>query len=473
MKYFTKSLFLLLYCGLFLVFQPESAWVFFLVSLMLSVFALSSIVNYIRMPSSICLYDFFSTSLLLAYALSTFITQVKIYSLKSIDVARYFSIGQSSLSMALAGVSFSCALLVFASRIMPEKIQLPGFSRNQIRESLFVAVIVTLLGIYCILTGIIGFQGFIFADINQQSVSPLALMVSFTLGPMGILAVYLASGKYETSQIDKWLLYVLAGVLWLIMFTQARRLVVYLAMLYVIFYAIDTYGRTVWKNKFFFTGAVVFAAYFGVKLFYAFRIAGWELDGTKDALLLFKSGIDILTNPAKYDFDYLLSENTLERPFVIKYLAQVMEKVSLGRQLSGEALYATILISIPSALIGLKTFATDEELIHPRIGLVINDDANTVLTSGVADFGWFGMLLFPILVVLVVKALLLVVRKSNIRWVDYFAQFGALIVLLNVENSMTQYWSYVRSTLIVLAMAFAFRFILNGIYIRKNGLALN
>ena len=471
MKYLTNSLFLLLYCGFFLLFQPDSALVFFLISLILSGLAVGNVIKYIRIPSDICIHEFFSTSLLLAYALSTFITQIKIYSAKSTDVARYFDMSQSSLSMALAGVSFSCALLVLFSRFFPDRIEFPGFTKHQIRESLLVSAIVTFSGIYCILTGIIGFQGFIFADISQQSVSPFALMVNFAMAPMGVLTIFLASGKYEISPFDKWVLYILAGFLWIIMFTQARRLVVYLAMLYVIFYAIDSYTRPVWRKKIIFSTTVFVIAYFGVKLFYAFRIAGWDLVGTKDPFLLLKSGINILMDPSKYDLDYLLSENTLERPFVIKYLAQVMEKVSLGRQLSGEAIYATVLYSIPSALIGLKTFSTDEELIHPRIGLVVNDDPNTILTTGVADFGWTGLLLYPILVAIILKFSLAMIKKSNIRWMDYFAQFAVLFVLLNVENSMTQYWSFVRSTVIMLAMAFALRFVLNGIYVRKNELA--
>ena len=470
MKYFTNSLFVLLYCGLLLIVQPDSALVFFVISLVLSILAVYKVIRYVRIPSDICLYDFFATCLLLAYALSTFTTQVNIYSLKSIDVARYFTIGQSSLSVALAGVSFSCALLVCFSRFLPVKIQFPSFDKDQIRESLLVVAIVTFAGIYCIVTGLIGFQGFIFADISQQTVSPFALMVSSSLAPVGVLAIFLASGKYNVSNFDKWLLYLFGIVIWGITFTQARRLVVYLAMLYVIFYAIDTYGRTDGRKKLFFSVIVGFVAYFGVKLFFAFRIAGWELPGTKDAFVLFESGIDILFNPSKYDFDYLLSENSLERPFVIKYLARVMDAISIDRQLSGEAIYTTILYSIPSALIGVKAFATDEELIHPKIGLIITDDANTVLTTGLADFGWPGLLLYPILVVLVLHFLLFLVKKSNIRWIVYFAQFGALFVLLNIENSMTQYWTFVRSTLMLLVMAFALRFVMNGIYIRKNSL---
>ena len=470
MKYFSKSLFLLLYCGLLLIVLPDSTLMFSIISLMLSILALYNVIRYIRIPSDICIYDFFATSLLLAYALSTFTTQVNIYFLKSIDVAHYFAIKQSLLSMALAAVSFSCALLVCFSRFFPARIQFPGFNKDQIRESLLVVAVVTFSGIYCIFTGLIGFQGFIFADISQQTVSPFALMVNIALAPVGVLAIFLASGKHEISSTDKLLLYLFGIVLWLITFTQARRLVVYLAMLYVIFYAIDAFGNTVWRKKVLFSAMVVCAAYFGVKLFFAFRIAGWESPGTKDAFLLLSSGIDILVNPSRYDFDYLLSENALERPFVIKYLAQVIEKISHDRQLSGEALYTTILFSIPSALIGAKAFATDEELIHPKLGLVITDDPNTILTTGAADFGWPGLLLYPMLVVLVLHFLLFMVKKSNIRWMSYFAQFGALYVLLNVENSMTQYWTFVRSTIILLLIAFAFRFILNGIYIRKSRL---
>ena len=470
MKYFSISSFLLLYSGLLLIIQPDNAIIFFIVAFVLSIVAVGNVIKYIINPFNICVYDFFATSLLLAYGLSTFTTQIKIYSLKSLDVSRYFSINQPSLSMALAGVSFASAVLVCFSRFFPSRIEFPSLNRDQMRESLFVVAIVTFAGLYCILTGLIGFQGFIFADINQQKVSPVALMVSFSLAPVGVLALFLASGKHEASNLDKLLLYILAIVLWVIMFTQARRLVVYLALLYVIFYAVDLQGHTDWRKKLFFTGVVVFVAYFGVKLFFAFRIAGWESPDVKDAVLLLKSGIDILANPSRYDFDYLLSENSLERPFVIKYLAQVIEKVSFGKQLSGEAIYTTFLYSIPSVLIGIKAIATDEELIHPKIGLVISDDANTVLTTGAADFGWTGLLLYPILVVLVLKLLIFMVKKSNIKWMNYFVQFGVLYLLLNVENSMTQYWAFVRGTLIMLFMAFAFRFVLNGIYIRKNSL---
>ena len=470
MAFFSSSLFLLIYCGILLVVQPDSALIFFAVSFVLSIMAISNVIRYIRVPSDICIYDFFSTSLLLAYALSTLTTQIKIYSLKSIDVARYFSIGQPSLSMALAAVSFTSALLVCLSRFYPARIEFPNFTKDQIRESLLVVVIVTISGIYCIWTGLMGFQGFIFADISHQTVSPFALIVSSAFAPVGILAIFLASGKYDTSESEKWLLYIFSGVLWCITFTQARRLVVYLALLYVIFYAIDTYGRIIWRKKFFFSAMVVFVAYFGVKLFFAFRIASWDLPDTKDAALMISSGIDVLVNSSKYDFDYLLSENSLERPFVIKYLAQVMEMVGFGRQMSGEAIYTTVLYSIPSVLIGVKRFATDEELIHPKIGLVINDDPNTVLTTGAADFGWLGLLLYPILVALVLRFLLYLVKKCNIRWMDYFAQFGVLFLILNIENSMSQYWGFVRTTVILLMMAFVLRFILNSIYVRKSSL---
>ena len=470
MNYFSYNIFLLLYCGVLLIIQPDSATLFFIISLALSVLAVMNIVGYIINPSNICVYNFFATSLLLAYALSTFATQIKIYSLKSIDVARYFSIDQSSLSQALAGVSFASAVLVCFGRLIPFKIKFPEFSNDQIRESLLVVLIVAFVGIYSIWSGLIGFQGFIFADATQQTVSPTALMVSFSLAPAGVLAMFLATGKQDISHFDKRLFYIIAIVIWAITFTQARRLLVYLALLYVIFYAIDNYGYTIWKKKIFFSVIVVFVAYFGVKLFYAFRVAGWESPGIKDTAFLLKSGFDVLFNPSKYDFNYLLSENTIERPFVIKYLAQVLEKIRLDRGMSGEAIYATILFSIPSLFIGVKTMAIDEDLIHPRLGLVISDDANTILTTGAADFGWAGLLLYPVLIVLVLKILQFMVRKVNIRWLEYFVQFGILFVILNVENSMSQYWSFVRNSLIVLVIAFALRLILNGVYFRKNGL---
>ena len=467
MNYLSSSLVQLLYCGFLLLAIPDSAMMFFAISLAMSIVAGNNVLNYIKKPFDICFFDFFATSILLAYALSTLITQVKIYSLKSVDVARYFDLGQSSLSIALAGVSFASAALIGLSRLLPTPLRLPIFNRQQLNEGLFVILFVAISSIYCVKTGLMAFQGLMFTDSEHPSISPFASMVSFALAPAGIMAMFMASGRYEVSQLNRWVLYALAATLWLVTFTQGRRLLVYLALLYLIFYAFDASGRFVWKKKLIFTMVVGFIAYFGIKLFFAFRVAGWDAPGKQDAIQLLHSAIDILSHPSKYDFDYLLSETSLERPFVIKYFSQIIDKTSFEKWMFGEAMFATLLFSIPSALIGSKAFKIDEELIHPRIGLPIIDEANTILTTGFSDFGWFGMIIYPVIVLLVLRCLILIVRKSGIRWLDYFVQFGVLFLLLNVESSMAAYWSFVRSTLIILAIALSAKLLLNTMFVRK------
>ena len=466
MTYLSSSFLQLLYCGLLLIAVPDSALVFFSIALAMSAIAGNNLIRYVKKPAAICFFNFFATSILLAYALSTVTTQVKIYSLSSVDVAHYFHLAQSSLSMALAAVAFASALLIGMGNLFPAQVQLPGFSRQQLKEGLAVALIVALASIYCVLTGLMAFQGLMFTDAEHSTISPFASMVSFAIGPAGILAIFLASGRYEVSQFSRWVLYALAATLWLITFTQGRRLLVYLALLYLIFYAFDSSGKLLWRKKLLFTAVIGFIAYLGVKLFFAFRVAGWESPGTKDAMQLIYSAIDILNNPLRHDFDYLLSETSLERPFVIKYLSQMIEKISFDRWFFGEAVHATVMFSVPSAIIGLKTFVIDEELIHPRLGLPVVDDANTVMTTGVADFGWAGMVVYPLLVMLVLIGLMHLIRKFRIRWLDYFTQFGVLFLLLNVECSMSSYWSFVRSTLIVLAVTLAVRWFMNSIAVR-------
>lgn len=467
MNYLSSSFLQLLYCGLLLIAIPDSPLMFFLISLAMSVIAGNNVFNYIKKPANVCFFNFFATSILLAYALSTLTTQIKIYSLKSMDVAHYFHLGQSSLSIALAAVSFTSAVLIGVGHLFPTLVQLPVFSRQQLKQGLVVIFTVALASIYCVLTGLMAFQGLMFTDAEHSSISPFASMVSFAIAPAGVLAMFMASGKYEVSQVNRWLLYILAATLWLITFTQGRRLLVYLALLYLIFYAFDSSGNFLWRKKLLFTSIIGFIAYLGVNLFFAFRVAGWESPGTKDAMQLIYSAIDILNNPSRYDFDHLLSETSLERPFIIKYFSQIIEKVNFDNWLSGEALYATFMFSIPSAFIGLKTFLIDEELIHPRIGLPIDDEANTILTTGVADFGWAGMIFYPILVVLILICLIHVIRKSRIKWLDYFTQFGVLFLLLNVECSMSSYWFFVRSILIVLIVALVSRWFMNSIFVRQ------
>jgi hypothetical protein len=469
MKYLSISLFLVLYSGLMLLAGGASANVFFFCSVILSMVAVYKVLMYIKDPAEICLFDFFGTSLLVAYALSSLTTQVKIYSLRSIDVAHYFSLDQYSLSVALASVAFASAILFFLSQLFPAKIQLPFLSQKQIRESLVMIIVVTGSAIYCIATGLMQFQGVLFTDGNNQSISPFATMVYFSIVPAGILAIFLASGSHEMSRLDRWLFYGLAITLWIITFTQARRMLVYMVFLYLIFYAFDASGRSSWRKKVIFSAAVIPVAYFGVKLFYAFRIAAWEMaPGTNDPFQIFQIGLDIFSNPKKYDFDYLLTENSLERPFVLRYLSQVIEKINFDNWFSGEAVYATLLYSIPSAFIGVKHFVVDEDLIHPRIGLPIIDEANSILTAGIVDFGWFGLLLFPVLVLIFLMCILFVVKKAKIVWLSYFTLFSVLTVLLNIENSMAQYWSLARSTLILLTLVLCIKYLTNTIFYRQR-----
>lgn len=468
MKYLSIVFFMVMYSGLMLLAGGGSAVVFFFSSVILSMVAIYNVYKYIKNPAEISLFDFFATSLLLAYALSSLTTQVKIYSLTSLDVARYFSLNQSSLSVALASVAFASAILFFLGQLFPAKIQLPVLNKNQIQESLLMIAVVAGSAIYCIATGLMQFQGVLFTDDSNQSISPFATMVYFSIVPAGILAIFLASGNYEMSRLNRWLFYSLAITLWLITFTQARRMLVYMVFLYLVFYAFDISGRSFWRKKVLFSLAVIPVAYLGVKLFYAFRIATWELTpGANDPSQLFKIGLDIFSNPAKYDFDYLLAENSLERPFVLKYLSQIIEKINFDNWFSGEAVYATLLNTIPSAFIGVKHILIDEDLIHPKIGLPVNDEANTILTAGIVDFGWLGLLLFPVFVLIFLKCLLFIVKKAKIEWLTYFTLFGVLTVLLNIENSMAQYWSLARSTLIFLIIVLGIKYLANTIFYRR------
>ena len=469
MKHISIVIFVVLYAGGLLLLSADSAVVFFLASLVLSLAAAYNVCRYIKNPSEICLFDFFATSLLIAYALSSLTTQLKIYSLLSMDVAHYFRLSQRSLSVALAGVAFASALLFFLSRLFPTKTRLCILSERQIREALVMIIAVAGVAVYCIATGLMQFQGILVTDSNSNAISPLASLAYLAIPPAGVLAVFVASGNHEMSPFKRWLLYALAIALWLVTFTQARRMLVYMAALYLIFYAFDATGRAFWLKKAVFAATVIPVAYLGVKLFYAFRLAVWEMPpGANDPFQLLNLGFEIFSHPKKYDFDYLLTENSLERPFVLKYLSQIIEKVNFDNWLSGEALYATFIYSVPSAFIGVKHLLLDEELIHPRLGLPVIDEANTVLTAGMADFGWLGLLLFPVLTLMVLKCLLFIVKQSEIAWFLYFTLFGILMVLLNIENSMMQYWSFARGMLILLAMTLVARYLVDAVFYRRR-----
>src|SRR5262249_7375381 len=132
-------------------------------------------------------------------------------------------------------------------------------------------------------------------------------------------------------------------------------------------------------------------AYVMSSFFFALRLAGWELGNNAPLLDQLGLGAEFMFSPSLQErLTTLFYDNVRERTFVLGYLADLMEAVGKSAPLYGEALLYYVRLGIPSILDPAKdqilAYQMMESLVHPKLGLPVIDQANTILTDGMTDF---------------------------------------------------------------------------------------
>ena len=234
----------------------------------------------------------------------------------------------------------------------------------------------------------------------------------------------------------------------ILMASQGRRPLVFTLIIYVIFTGLSVRDIKYDLKTLVIITSIIIISYFGTKLYQAMRIAGYS---NIDANLydLFISGIEIIKDPKSVNLDENISENLLDRPFVIQYIAIIIEKISINSWSWGINLINSALWTVPRFFLANKNFITDEELLVYKLGLPATDESFSIFASGLADFGILGMLFFPTLYVILLKSIFLKTIKYFDPAFKIIIYSSLLYILLNVESSTLNYISLFRSLFII------------------------
>ncbi len=154
----------------------------------------------------------------------------------------------------------------------------------------------------------------------------------------------------------------------------------------------------------------------------------------------------------RHKYADFLRTNVSERPFVLYGFARIVQSVHRGDLFWGEELRINFLKSIPRIFFNEKTkLLAQEELYKSKYrGLEdIRDFADSFFLSAFVNFGWFGMLIYPLLIYFTV---FLLIRISFAVHPIY----GPILVMSSLfflccqgaESSMITFFVMVRDTLI-------------------------
>lgn len=141
--------------------------------------------------------------------------------------------------------------------------------------------------------------------------------------------------------------------------------------------------------------------------------------------------------------------NFQSRTFVLTFLATILDASSHHTPALGQDAVTLTQMAIPSVLDPYKnTNFSEEGLVNYQFQLDFPDQPNSILTAGATDFGLLGILLYPLLLVLALKAVLALAA----RWLPpvplIFASLYFIYLMLLTEITLTGYMEALRDTIL-------------------------
>jgi hypothetical protein len=372
------------------------------------------------------------------------------------------------LSITLATVYACCGIALVAGRFespcfKPDQV-LP--QANKFSLALVIAGLVVILAAY--INGDFGYMG-IQVDESTRRISALGAIAELVAAPTAGFCGYMigrSKPNYER------LLYAIAAVAALVsIIPSGRRLIVLALLVVAIGFSLSGGLRRVGIAKII-LAAVSFGAfaYLTTSYFYALRLSNWELGPTSQLSDQLSLAFEFLVSPTLNDrFGALLAENIRERTFTIGYFADLVEATYKSGPLYGEALMFYVRVAIPSVLDPSKSAILDyqqiENLAHPKLGLPVIDQANSVFTDGVTDFGVPGALIYLFGIILFLRTTYWVLQRFPAPVSCLVAALVLIHLALKPELTLADYFVTVRN----LAFIFPILFVLERVLTLRPG----
>jgi hypothetical protein len=390
--------------------------------------------------------------LLLGYSLGTLNTSLRL-ALVGSTAAIQFARPQEQLSMALAASMLASAVLFFVGSAAEKPIRIDTLSlRRSDLRFVWVGLAVELAAFA---TGGIGYMGTVADDKNH--VTMLGELAG-VLGPaLPAVTVFLFPRCPKgLSRAACWFLLITAL---LCLIPQGRRVLLFAVLLAFLAFGVSAGGRlSVWKHLPLIIGAIPLL-YVSNIVFYAMRVSSWQAGSARLSLTeLSIRAAGILRGGHDAAFDQKIDENLRDRTFVLSYFSDLLDAGWTHKPLFGRDLLFSVRMAVPSIVYpdkdSVRAIGMEENLVNPEFGLYAADEANSILTTGVSDFGAVGVFVYPVVLSLLISAFTRALARRLPDIVQAIVVFTVVGVLWRTEIGFSGYLILCRD-LIVLSIPLA------------------
>ena len=364
-----------------------------------------------------------------------------------LTIAEYFTRSPADLARA-AGLCMISAALLFAvgelyeRPIFGEDFRIRFDSRSELL--VFISTGLVLVG-YA--TGKLGFMGVIVDEYGRES-------------PLAALAMWWSPAAFAYSVCatlnGKRLMRVVLGACTLVqliaLVPTGRRYFAYAVLLAILTSRLGRFrtNLSLFRKILLVAIAAVLISVASIAFLYL-RVAGWGHREASSIGTRVRLAYDTLHTRSPGEIVDMLQENASTRTFILGYFSDLLEASQHSSPLYGEDAAHYFKVIIPSAILANKfedSRYQEEQLVNMQWGFGYVDEANTILTAGVADFGILGALVYPLLLVLVFRVILEWTQSFMPTIAAVMITLAFLYEVLLPEQSLAGYFGQVRNGII-------------------------
>lgn len=352
---------------------------------------------------------------------------------------------QTTISYALLTVFISSVLLSAVSRF-EKPLYLTGYLQESLSaQSLWLIVLSAVLIMIGFINNDIGYMGT--SLISEGRISPFGALCFIAIPPLTAITIgYLLFLPDELKRYRK-LLIVVSIFLTVTLIPLGRRVLMYTIITTVIVIGplfFESFRKK--KIKIFHILGVVLAILvitgWGFRSFYAMRMSIYKMtfQQTSSVTEIIPYTLELMRDSyAMAELQEKLAENISQRPFILSYLAGLIDAHTSRNTPAFGELGLALAMTVPSLLQPQKTRdlpSTSEDYIHPILGLPVFDGPNTMLTAGLNDLGLLGILIYPVMIVGVYILISRVILSNCPPFLCLFISLRLMYSLLYLEDGL-------------------------------------
>ena len=379
----------------------------------------------------------------LGYGLTSVNTWYYTYT-SSISFTNFVGEDIPTLCLGLEALGASIALLYFWGEWVESPFTIDVSRLATLPRTKWLTVVLFLIMLGGWIHGDLGYMG-------QQNLgsgdSVIAELGMFAVAPA--FGMTLAVAAYTADKTEKVIFYILLAIEMLMTVPLGRRY-----FIFAIFIAgIISRSCPIFKRGFVWKRVIaivisVFIIYLASIVFLYIRIASYT--DPPDRIELARRAYQISQTATASQMSANLAENTYQRGFIFGFLADLVEMSSThGTAAYGRDLYNSLVADIPSIFWKDKARflpPSEEELASEVFSTNYPDLANSLFTAGAVDFGFLGVLVYPLLAVSAMAIFLRMVAAYTNPTTTLIARLAALYLMIQAETGFSAYTTFIRNT---------------------------